>query len=110
MNTRRGIAREPGCELELAPGEPHRDLADANLPRAVVDDERPGLDDIGLPEHGPPEERPDAREELQVHVAGDDVVRPALEGADAHDGVGARLGQHDDRHVPVPRPPRLARA
>ena len=45
-----GVAREPGGQLELAAREPHRDLAHANLPRAVVDDERPGLDDLRLPE------------------------------------------------------------
>ena len=41
---------------------------------------------------------------------GDDVVRAALESPNACDGVRARLGQHDHRHVPVPRPSGLTRA
>src|SRR6185295_4792112 len=60
------VARQLRSELELAPGEPHRRVADADLPGPVVDRERPRVDDVRLPEQGAAEERPHAGEELEV--------------------------------------------
>ena len=74
----------------------------------MVDDDRAGLDDLRLAERGPAEERPDAGTQLDIEVARDDVVGAALEPADADDRVRVRLGEQDQRDVPVPAPTRLA--
>ena len=110
MNTRLGSLASFAASSNSRPGEPDGDITDPHLARAVVDDERPGLDDVGLPEHRPAQERLHARQKLEVDVARDDVVRSALEGADADDRVRARLGEDDQRDVAVPRPPGLAGA
>ena len=44
----------------------------------------------------------DPRHELLIQIALDDIVGPALEGADAVDGVGARRRQHNHGDVPIP--------
>lgn len=75
----------------------------------MVDDEGACLDDVRLAQHRPAQERSDAREELEVEVARDDVVGTALERAHTGDRIRVRVGQDDHGNVPVPAAPRLAR-
>ena len=68
----------------------------------MVNDERAGFDDVRLAERRAAKKRANPCEQLEVHVARNRVVRPALEGAHANDRVRTRLGENDHGLVSTP--------
>ena len=107
MNTRCGSVASFTARSNSRPGERHGDAVEAHLARTPIDHELADLEHLGRPGTGPSQHGADTGEQLRVHLALGDVVRPALEGAHALDRVGVRRREHDHRHVAVPAPPGL---
>ena len=84
------IARELNREIELAAGERHRNPANSHLPGPAVDEELACLEQLGGAGSGTAQDSVDPGHELLIQITLHDVVRSALEGAHAVDGVGAR--------------------
>ena len=84
------IARELNREIELAAGERHRNPANSHLPGPAVDEQLAGLEQLGWSGSGATQDSVDPGHELLIQITLHDVVRSALEGAHAVDGVGAR--------------------
>jgi len=103
------LGRELHHELELLRRETDRDVPHQYAARGPVDLEVSGDDHIAAA-HCSSQQGADPRKQLLVRErSADDVVRPAVESANALDRIG-RLRDHDDRNISIPGPSGLTTA
>ena len=108
--TRRGSVARRTTRSNSRPASGTGTPPHTHLPCTPVDDELARLEYLRRPGRRTAQDGADTGNELRVDLSLGDVVGAALERPHALHRVGARRGQDDDGHVPVPAAARLALA